>query len=152
MSGQPMHTVYVASRADGFHKIGVTYDAEQRLRVLSRNTKAELRPIWLVRAYDLGRSAPTVEKAAHAEMLASGHEMLPLEWFDASASECVAAVERAIRLIDQIGTEGWKRQRVRAYHRSRKLKTWAAVAEKLPAGMTTKDLWQKYGPRNSEEQ
>lgn len=35
---------------------------------------------------------------------------------------------------------------------SRKLKTWAAVAEKLPAGMTTKDLWQKYGPRNSEEE
>jgi hypothetical protein len=35
---------------------------------------------------------------------------------------------------------------------SRKLKTWAAVQEKLPARMTCKDLWQKFGPRNSEEQ
>jgi len=70
-----MHTVYVVSRVDGFHKIGVTYDAEQRRRVLSRNTKAELRPIGLVRAYDLGRSAPTVEKAAHAEMLALAEDV-----------------------------------------------------------------------------
>lgn len=35
---------------------------------------------------------------------------------------------------------------------SRKLKRWVDVQEKLPEGMTCKDLWQKYGPRNSEEQ
>lgn len=34
---------------------------------------------------------------------------------------------------------------------SRKLKRWVDVQEKLPEGMTCKDLWQKYGPRNSEE-
>jgi hypothetical protein len=118
-----MHTVYVVSRVDGFHKIGVTYDAEQRRRVLSRNTKAELRPIGLVRAYYLGQAAPTVEKAAHAEMKAAGHEMLPLEWFDAPAEECVAAVERAIRLIDKIGTHGWLLKRTREYHRNRKMRT-----------------------------
>ena len=34
---------------------------------------------------------------------------------------------------------------------SRKLKTWADVQANLPERMTTKDLWQKFGPRNTEE-
>ncbi len=34
---------------------------------------------------------------------------------------------------------------------SRKLKTWAAVKEKLPEGMTLKRAWAKFGPRNTEE-
>lgn len=35
---------------------------------------------------------------------------------------------------------------------SRKLKTWADVAAKLPKGMTTKDCWNRFGARSSEEQ
>lgn len=33
---------------------------------------------------------------------------------------------------------------------SRRLKTWDAVAEKLPKGMTTRRAWEKFGPRNVE--
>lgn len=34
---------------------------------------------------------------------------------------------------------------------SRRIKTWEQVQNGLPAGMTTRDLWTKYGPRDGDE-
>lgn len=41
--------------------------------------------------------------------------------------------------------------KAKAAWESRKLKTWAAVQEKLPEGMTTRDCWNLWGSRNTDE-
>jgi hypothetical protein len=85
-----------------------------------RITRARLHPIAVVREFNLGQAAPVIEKVAHQEMAAAGYKMTPLEWFDAPADACIEAVERAISLIDEIGLEGWRKRRVRAWHKRRR--------------------------------
>ena len=43
-------------------------------------------------------------------------------------------------------------ERARAAWESRKLRTWADVAAKLPKGMTPRDCWNKFGRRSNSEE
>lgn len=113
LAGKSMVYVYVASRSDGMHKIGVTGDVEKRCATLSRMLPKH-RPIHVLRSFDLGYDAPLIEKVAHHGMVSKGYAMHRLEWFDASAETCIAAVDGAIQLIAEIGRDGWVKHRVAA--------------------------------------
>lgn len=113
LGGKPMTYVYVASRSDGMHKIGVTGCVESRCITLSKMLPM-CRPVRIVRSFDLGFDAPLIEKVAHSLMVSNGHVMHPLEWFEAQAETCVDAVEDAVRLIAEIGRDGWMKRRVAA--------------------------------------
>jgi hypothetical protein len=113
LGGKSMVYVYVASRSDGMHKIGVTGDVEKRCATLSRMLPKH-RPIKVLRSLDIGHDAPLIEKVAHHGMVSQGYTMHSLEWFEASAETCIAAVDSAVQLISEIGRYGWMKRRVAA--------------------------------------
>ncbi len=113
VGGKSMYFVYVVGRSDGLHKIGVTGHVLDRCEALSKLYPRH-RPIRLVRSFDLGMDAPLIEKVAQWDMVSRGYAMQNMEWFDARGRTCTNAIRRAIRLIDEIGRDGWTRRRIKA--------------------------------------
>lgn len=66
---------------------------------------------------EIGRDVYVIEKMAHHEMGAVHRDG---EWFEASAEDCIGAVERALRLHQDIGSDGWQKRRQAAWRNRRK--------------------------------
>jgi hypothetical protein len=88
--------VYIMSRPDGWHKIGMSGEPEHRRHHL-------VGVPTLVRQFKIGDYAATIEYFAHKEMAALGITEREGEWFNADARLCARAIRRAIRKFDKIG-------------------------------------------------
>ncbi|MDY7525459.1 GIY-YIG nuclease family protein [Sphingomonas sp. 10B4] len=83
--------VYVVSRGDGWHKIGVTADIQLRLYHIHRDIG--FKPVTLVHTVAADRAAAKVENLAHWALIDFEHDH---EWFRASAEQAIQAVENAM--------------------------------------------------------
>lgn len=92
--------IYVMSRPDGWHKIGISSDPHYRRKFLGAGVR-------LVHSVELGkRNAFIVEKYAHTAM---GDAQSEGEWFAASADACIAAIETALDQYETCSPEQWKK-------------------------------------------
>ena len=93
--------IYVMSRPDGWHKIGISSDPMLRRKSVGH------RAVVVVHTRDLGNlKAYIVEKSAHMEM---GEVERSGEWFNSSSDNCVAAINRALTRYNECGPDEWKR-------------------------------------------
>lgn len=87
--------VYVASRPDGAHKIGISFNPDGRAYQLSVKMGCEVAIVHKrLREHD----ARNVERGAHG-FLQEHH--LGEEWFNVSASKAIAAVRKAAKYADE---------------------------------------------------
>ena len=92
--------IYVMSRPDGWHKIGVSSDPSYRRKFLGSGVRVS----YLV---ELGnRNAFIVEKYAHMAMAGAENSG---EWFNAPRRECLAAIRAALDVYELCGPDQWKR-------------------------------------------
>lgn len=92
--------IYVMSRPDGWHKIGISSDPSYRRKFLGAGVRH-------MHSVELGnRNAFIVEKYAHLEMVGVNNSG---EWFDATAAACLAAINAALDRYERCGPEDWKK-------------------------------------------
>lgn len=92
--------IYVMSRPDGWHKIGISADPHYRRKFLGAG-------VAFVHSVELGkRNAFIVEKYAH---MAMGTVQSEGEWFSASADDCISAINVALERYEACSPEQWKK-------------------------------------------
>lgn len=106
--------IYVMSRPDGRHKIGISGNVDGRRRQVGAGVK-------LVKAFRPNGNVFMIEKLAHAEM--AGVESYA-EWFAADADACILAVRRAVEKFHRMGgADGYTKQREAKWRKNRKPRT-----------------------------
>lgn len=172
MKDQPKF-VYVMTRPDGWHKIGVS--VEPKTRRLHVSVSRGAGPVRVVRKF---RAADpyAVEAIAHVIADKAAKDRAG-EWFDASREDCTGAVVRALGIFRDLGRHDaskvrkklrkpvrlgdtvWRKRgrpklvwtddqldTAKRVWLSRDYTTNAAAAKHLPKGFTAKRAWELFGP------
>lgn len=129
--------VYIMVRSDGWHKIGLSVDPEQRAKQLVENGD---RP-RVVKTFQIGPYAATIENVAHHEMNRLGVKNRQGEWFESDAETCAKAIASAKRKMTKYGGyEG-----VRKHVRKQVEKIRSRVPKRQPGEFTDGELfmWER---------
>ena len=94
-----LECVYIATRADGWHKVGYSGRPKHRMGAIRAK---------LVREFWHEREGLQVEFTAHRLLDLAGHERQG-EWFSASEPACVRAIKRAGRIVAAGQCESYRR-------------------------------------------
>lgn len=100
---QPEGYVYVMSRADGWHKIGVTGCDHYRKFGVSHNLPARLRPVVFIKSWPAYGPVYMAEKLAHERLVELGYERgvgdHQTEWFNVSEAVARKVVRAAVAYV-----------------------------------------------------
>lgn len=143
---QPQGYLYVMSRADGWHKIGVSGCDHYRKFGVSYNLPARLRPVVYVKSWPVYGPVYMAEKLAHERLVELGYERgvgdHQTEWFNASEAVARNVVRAAIAHVaspenvravikaraKRISQKAWQREKaglvVRGGKAGRRPKPW----------------------------